>query len=292
MLLECQNCGAPLDVASEASTVRCHYCGQSAKVGGYRTVALETPAGFAPPTEWKPPAESSLRDQVLIYRPVANAARSVVRGLAFSGVAIIALGGFIAWRVTSAVGQATGGSLATLGQANGIENAVNGALAMAGKAAGAATEAALAAAQKGSGGDTLPLLCGGNQTLTLERKNLTLVPGIPIVASGNCTLRLVGCTVSGTTAVTVKDNASVIVEGGSLTGKGPAVILVENGKLDASGGALLTGETTVSASGNASAVLRGVSVVGRRVAIATTGNATVNAEGAAVEGLVTGKKKR
>jgi len=256
------------------------------------TVALETPADFSPPPEWKPPAESSLRDEVLIYRPAINAARSVVRALAFSGFLTVALGGFIAWRVTSAVNQATGGSLATLGQAGGLEGAVNGALSMAGKAAGAATEAAMAAARQGAAGDTVPLLCSGNQTLTLEGKNLTLMPGVPIVASGNCTLRLVRCMVSGTTAITVKDNASVIVEGGSLTGKGTAVVLTENAKFDASGGALLTGETTVSANGNASAVLRGVSVVGRHVAIAATGNATVNADGAAVEGLVNGKRKR
>lgn len=138
----------------------------------------------------------------------------------------------------------------------------------------------------------MPLLCSGNQTLTLQRKSLVLSSGVPIVATGNCTLRLVGCTVNGATALIVKNNASVTVEGGSLTGKGPAVIVSENGKFEATGGALLTGESTVSVSGNGEAVLRGASVVGRRIAISATGNATVNADGAAVEGLVTGKKKR
>jgi DNA-directed RNA polymerase subunit RPC12/RpoP len=287
MLLECQNCGAPLDVASKASTVKCNYCGQSARTERYKTVAFNTPPDFSPPREWTPKAESALPQEVLLFRPAVNAARAVIRALAFSGFMTVVIGVFIAWRVTSSVQEATGASIGALGQ-----NAVNGAFAMAGKAAGAATEAALQAAKQGSAGDTVPLLCSGNQTLTLQRKTLVLSSGVPIVATGNCTLRLVGCTVNGATALIVKNNASVTVEGGSLTGKGPAVIVSENGKFEATGGALLTGESTVSASGNGEAVLRGASVVGRRVAISATGNATVNADGAAVEGLVTGKKKR
>jgi LSD1 subclass zinc finger protein len=292
MLLECHNCGAPLDVASEANTVKCSYCGISAKLEQYKTVAVETPKDFSPPRHWTPKAESSLPQQVLVFQPAAKAARAVIRALAFSGFMTVAIGGFIAWRVTSAVQGATGSSLAALEGPDGIQNAVNGALAMAGKAAGVATEAALQAATQASAGDTVPFLCGGNQTVTLQHKSLVLAAGVPIVAAGNCTLRLVGCTVSGTTAVTVKNNASVTVEGGSLTGRGPAVVVAENGKFEATGGALLTGESTVSASGNAEAILRGSSVVGRRVAISATGNATVNADGAAVEGLVTGKKRR
>ena len=287
MLLECHNCGAPLDVASKADVVKCNYCGASEKTERYKTVAFETPKDFTPPREWTPKAESALPQEILIFRPAVKAARAVVRALLFSGFMTVAIGGFVAWRVTSSVEQATGASLGSLGQ-----TAVNGALAIAGKAASEATQAALQAAANGSAGSSVPLLCSGNQTLTLTQKTLALPSGVPIVASGNCTLRLMGCSVNGSTAIIVKNNAEVTVEGGSLTGTGPAVVISENGKFTATGGALLTGESTVSASGNAEATLRGSSVQGRHVAIAATGNANVNADGAAVEGLVAGKKKK
>lgn len=287
MLLECHNCGAPLDVASNAAVVKCNYCGQSAKTERYKTVAFETPKDFAPPREWTPKAESALPQEVLIFRPAVKAARAVVRALLFSGVMTVGLGTFIAWRVSSSVEQATGASLGSLGQ-----TAMNGAMAIAGKAASEATQAALQAAANRSAGNSVPLSCSGNQTITVTQKALVLPSGVPVLASGNCTLRLVGCNVSGATAVIVKNNAEVTVEGGSLTGSGPAVVISENGKFTATGGALLTGESTVSASGNAQATLRGSSVQGRHVAIAATGNANVDADGAAVEGLVTGRKKK
>src|SRR5690242_5367083 len=115
MLVECHNCGAPLDVTQNASVVKCNYCGTSAKTTKQKTVALETPKDWKPPTEWKPPDGSTL-GEVLVYKPVVKAARAVITSIAVSGVAMAAIGGFIAYQVSSTVDSTTKAALAGLNQ--------------------------------------------------------------------------------------------------------------------------------------------------------------------------------
>jgi hypothetical protein len=52
MLLECENCGAPLDVKERESIVRCNYCRIKNRVGHARTLAPVTPPGWTPPVAW------------------------------------------------------------------------------------------------------------------------------------------------------------------------------------------------------------------------------------------------
>jgi LSD1 subclass zinc finger protein len=282
MLLECHNCGAPLDVADGASSARCNYCRQKTAVERSRTVALQTPAGWAPPAQWTPRADSALSQEPLAYRP-DRAIRAVVRWIVLSGFVTTAVGGFIAWKVLSVVSDATGGTRGLL-QSDQFQGAMNQALA----AANAAANAAVTAAENATAGDQVPVLCKGNDNLTITGKSLILATGWPIVASGNCTLHLVGCTVSGANAISAKNNARVTVQGGTLEGTGSAVLLQDNASLDVSGGARLTGEATISATNNSTAQIRDSTVTGRHVAIQTSHNATVDAQGATVQGQVVG----
>lgn len=57
MLVECKQCGAPLDVAANTSIVKCSYCGSSSRVRSMRTLAMEAPAGWSPPKTWTPPQQ-------------------------------------------------------------------------------------------------------------------------------------------------------------------------------------------------------------------------------------------
>lgn len=78
MLVECKQCGAPLDVSPSASIVRCSYCGAHNRVRSMRTIAEQAPAGWVPPPEWTPrnamaplpyrapPKETSLGALVLV----------------------------------------------------------------------------------------------------------------------------------------------------------------------------------------------------------------------------------
>lgn len=59
MLVECRQCGAPLDVQANTSLVKCSYCGASSRVRSMRTIALEAPAGWTPPQTWTPPNQTA-----------------------------------------------------------------------------------------------------------------------------------------------------------------------------------------------------------------------------------------
>ena len=281
MLLECESCGAPLDVKEGVSVVRCAYCGRSADLSHYRKVAPVTPAEFVPPKEWTPPASSSVSSRPLRYRPHRTAARGMFTSLFMTA----AIGGFVAWQVRNA-GQA----VTAPAQANGTKmigdalNVVSAAVDLA--------KAKHAANQQTITGDALPIVCNGNDDVTLMGKTISSETGVPVIASGNCTLKLVGCAVSGTTAITASGNAKVFVEGGSLAGKGPAIVLSGNSELDVSGGAQLTGDMTITATANTHVRVRGSEVTGTHIAVQATGNASVDTTGSVVHGKVGGSRRR
>jgi hypothetical protein len=119
-------------------------------------------------------------------------------------------------------------------------------------------------------------------------KAISSETSVAIVASGNCKLKLVGCAVSGVPAIAASGNGHVVVEGGSLAGKGPAVVLSGNSELDVSGGTHLTGDMTITASAGSRASIRESDITGARIAVQATGSATVDTSGSVVHGKVAG----
>jgi hypothetical protein len=277
MLLECESCGAPLDVAENTAVVRCHYCGRSATVEQFRKVAPQTPAGFVPPAQWTPPETASVPSRPLRYRPRRGRGGSV-----FSSLGILAcIMGFVVWRATSAIQSVT-----ATADVNDVKSMFEKALTVASAAVEVAkTQQARSAAPTG---DTVPVVCKGSDDVTLVGKRLSMPSGVPVVATGNCVLRLVDCVVDGATGITASNNANVSIQGGSVAGKGPAVVLMGNSSLDVSGGARLSGEMTITAATNARARVRGSSIVGGHVAVHVSGNASVDTEGSDVKGRVLG----
>jgi LSD1 subclass zinc finger protein len=281
MLLECESCGAPLDVKEGVSVVRCAYCGRNAELSQYRKVAPVTPAEFVPPKEWTPPSSVAGAGRPLRYRPH----RSAVRGVFTSLFMTAAIGGFVAWQVRNA-GQPTAPT-----PTNQTKTMIGDALNVVSAAVDLA-KAKHAANQQIITGDALPIVCNGHDDVTLMGKTISSETVVPIIASGNCTMKLVGCAVSGTTAITANGNAKVVVEGGSLAGKGPAVVLSGNAELDVSGGAHLTGDLTITATANTRARIRESDITGTHIAVQATGNATVDTTGSVVHGKVGGFRHR
>ncbi|MFI5301595.1 MAG: hypothetical protein ACHREM_26195, partial [Polyangiales bacterium] len=69
MLIECQHCGAPLDVRVGAQTCRCRYCSSTTLVAATKTISPETPAEWKPPQRWRPPVHVPANSEVeLAYR--------------------------------------------------------------------------------------------------------------------------------------------------------------------------------------------------------------------------------
>ena len=67
MIIECKECGAPLDVEQHASLARCQYCGRTQRVRTARTQYPVTPPNWNPPPQWTPPPHFPARSVPLRY---------------------------------------------------------------------------------------------------------------------------------------------------------------------------------------------------------------------------------
>ena len=67
MIIECKECGAPLDVEQHATLARCHYCGRTQRVRSARTQYPVTPPNWNPPPQWTPPPHFPARSVPLRY---------------------------------------------------------------------------------------------------------------------------------------------------------------------------------------------------------------------------------
>ncbi len=75
MLIECSNCGAPLDAKPGAQKVKCTYCRQTSQLAQTRVVTSSTPQNWQPPQQWTPPPQFRMPSVPMRYNP-ARAARS------------------------------------------------------------------------------------------------------------------------------------------------------------------------------------------------------------------------
>jgi hypothetical protein len=279
MLLECANCGAPLDVVQGKPTSRCHYCGTTSRVEQLRTVAPTTPEGWVPPRAWTPPPHTNLPQVPLAFRPVRMLARAISFGASLAFIGIISA---VALRMAAVTNPGVSSPLTALGASGNVQNVLNQALG----ALNAGIQSVNSSAPRAP-----PIVCRGNESVTLTKQNLTLPHQVSVIATDNCTIRLVDCTANAATDVAASGNASVIAEGGQYLADGPAIVLADNATLDASMGANLVGESTLTVSGNATATLRNVVVTGRHVAIVTAGLSHVTTTGTAIHGVLAGTRR-
>jgi hypothetical protein len=110
-----------------------------------------------------------------------------------------------------------------------------------------------------------PLVCGGNDQLTLSGVTATFAAGPALTAGGNCKVTCTGCTLRAPFAVQANGNAQVVIVGGVLEGE-VAIAATANatvdvrgdakvsGALSRSGSATITGVTPPSSSSSSSAV--------------------------------------
>ena len=97
MLLDCKQCGAPLDVPENAFLATCCYCRhtQAVRKSIYKrpTDWRQTPPNWLPPERWTPPPQAPQPSVPLSYRPAqAKRKTSLVGLVALAGV-VVALGG-------------------------------------------------------------------------------------------------------------------------------------------------------------------------------------------------------
>ena len=83
MLVECKNCGAPLDVNGVERFVRCSYCDKVNRVRTMRTMEVQTPPQWRPPQTWQPPPQFGPFRPYQYHRvssPIANRIPLIILG--------------------------------------------------------------------------------------------------------------------------------------------------------------------------------------------------------------------
>ncbi len=86
MLIQCGNCGAPLDVDEGRTVVRCSYCRGSNDVRSTKTISQQTPHDWRAPRSWTPPADAKAPSTPLSYR---SQRRAVLIATAISGLVLL-----------------------------------------------------------------------------------------------------------------------------------------------------------------------------------------------------------
>jgi LSD1 subclass zinc finger protein len=201
MLLECRNCGAPLDVKSGARFVKCNYCDFTSQLDQLRTIQQQTPPAWKAPAVWTPPAHLPAPSiQLKFHRPNFAPFIALATFIPLLGA------GIAAFAITRSVPKATFTPFTTSPAAAAEERAA-----------------------EWDGKSTLE--CPMNGKIRVEGKSAK-VDGVAIRLGLNCEATLVGSTISGRTAVELGSNAKLFVEGGSLEGDDVAVELGTNGKIE------------------------------------------------------------
>lgn len=74
MIVECERCGAPLDVRENQQVAKCNYCRATQRVKSLRTREMRTPPDWKPPPVWTPQDHRRERfPQPMQHRPASSA---------------------------------------------------------------------------------------------------------------------------------------------------------------------------------------------------------------------------
>lgn len=106
MLVECKNCGAPLDVNGVERFIRCSYCDKVNRVRTMRTMAFQTPPQWQPPQTWQPPPQFGPFRPYQYHRvssPIANRIPLIILGF----VVMTSLVGIVPILVSTMLGRAS-----------------------------------------------------------------------------------------------------------------------------------------------------------------------------------------
>jgi hypothetical protein len=103
MLIECNYCGAPLDVRPDQRLTKCKYCDTTSQVLATRTVAPETPPGWQPPRTWTPPAHVPADSAKTLVYHAAKTTRKIV-GVVIAVAVLGAVLPSVGWFATAMIG--------------------------------------------------------------------------------------------------------------------------------------------------------------------------------------------
>lgn len=255
MIVECERCGAPLDVSPGARIIRCGYCNAFCRPDRLTTVQPTTPAGWVPPAEWTPPE----------HLPEPSVPHSYGRTRSAGVVAVAAL--------VLSIGLI--GLAPILVMSTGDTDAVP---AEARPASGELPPSAW----RGEG----TLWCQ-DQQLVLRDRDVSAPTGTMIMATRGCELRLIDCRLSGLLVVSATGDARVFVEGGTHASYGLATFQAfERAVIDIRDATVSGTTAALHANQHSRIQMTGGVLRGETSAIYAADDATVAVDGVTVTGPV------
>lgn len=254
MLVECGNCGAPLDVEGDPTFVKCRYCDRSNKVKSLRTLSMQTPATWQPPPRWTPPAHvPAPSSRALSYGATAAGAAAGATGI--SGCAI------------------AGAVLGILGAVAAVVLAV--VVPAMSEPYGGADEGFAPPGFGGASWDgSAPFSCGGNQVVTLSNVEASLPGQTAITVSANCQLTLDNVTITAGQGIVGGGNGRIVVTNTTIRSTGPGIQVDGNRVLEVRGSNVIaSGGPAVDVGANTQATIDNCTIEGTPAAVVESGNA-------------------
>jgi len=240
MLVECKNCGAPLDIKSGARYVKCRYCGRQNEVRRAKTIAVQTPQRWQAPQVWRPPqhvpiARAAPQQQELRYKKSGGCGSVVIAlvvGLIGLGVAIFFVSGG-----PGAIAAATWDGSTTY-------------------------------------------VCGPNEQVTLSGVKAEVTGGPAISAKANCQLRLKNVKLTGPIGIEAEANAKIVLYKSTIKGEQIGVKAGDNARIELKSSTVEGQETAVEAGANLELFAKSKSKIKcDQVGLVTGPNAKVELQG-------------
>jgi hypothetical protein len=312
VLVECDHCGAPLDVSGKETVLACAYCNRRHKLPRMRTISPDTPVDWKPPEVWTPPERARARRRPLRLHPVKIVMGIVwtvrrVVGVAFTLLALPAM--LYALGIGAGVigDDATGlndlGALASQVRQTASDPAVRERASalkdelLQDERLGQLVEAASDTLQASALGALMwdgkePFVCDGNTQATLRGVTASLEGRTAIRASGNCRLRIEDCTIDAWEALSAEANAHVVLERSTLRAKGKGISAGGNARIELVDTSVVSQEVALQGKANARFVLATGRVEGKKRAVELSSNARGELREAELIGKVKARRGR
>ncbi|MBI4957250.1 MAG: hypothetical protein HY908_34885 [Myxococcales bacterium] len=222
MILQCKNCGAPLDVQPKALYTKCNYCGTTSKRRELTTQFGQTPPGWTPPPVWTPPPTFHVHTP-LAYHQVSRAYRAGGGAVAMVVLMPLLMAGGIAFFVWRQVDQAMSG----FGSSN-RESPTAKDLAWDGKST---------------------LSCSSLQSYDVSGVDVATSLDVAIDASGSCEVHIKNSTLRADTLATASGAAKIYITDSTLIVGTSGVVAGNSSRIELSGVTLRLGAGRASLDG-------------------------------------------
>ena len=249
MIAECKNCGGPLAVVAQVRLIECAYCHKTNRVRSMRTLAMQQPPDWRPPSQWTPPADAKAESTPLEYRATEEKTSRPKSPLAVGLILMVlmiipsaAIVGYKFWNQADDHAQARVSNVAP---------------------ADFKVEEAPAPIWSGSE----PFQCGDRDVHVLDGVDVTLAHRTAIEISGHCQVTLRNSHIAAWEGISVQDHGRLLIEGSTIEASEAVIAATGHAQIEVVDSTLTSAGVAVTASSHSHIVLAGGDVTGSPRAI-------------------------